>query len=267
VRRAHLGEGSRLTGGGAGAAPKYDTIGRGYSAYRRPDPRWVAAVDDALGDAQRILNVGAGAGSYEPGAPRQVVAVEPSTVMLEQRSLGAAPAVRASGSALPIRTDGFDVALAVLTLHHWDDWRTGLSELARVAPRRVILSLDFEVHSRFWLLTDYLPQVADVERHLRPSPADIAAVLPVVESIDLPLPPDLSDGVLGAFWRHPEAHLDPALRATTSPLALADPSHVALGMQRLEDDLASGAWRERYGHLLELDELDLGYRLLVSEHP
>jgi len=250
----------------APGGPVYDTIGRGYTTHRRADPRWAGVISDALGDARRIVNVGAGAGSYEPIGPGfEVVAVEPSDVMLGQRGNGAAPAVRASGTDLPLASGSFEAALAVLTLHHWGDWRRGLDELARVARRRVFLTIDFDVHARFWLLADYLPAVAEAERRLRPSPADIAGVLPVTKAIDLPLPPDLADGVLGSFWRQPEAYLDPMVRANTSPLALADPGHVAAGMARLESDLADGTWRGRYGHLLELDAYDLGYRLVVSE--
>lgn len=221
-----------------------------------------------MGDAGRVVNVGAGTGSYEPAGPGvDVVAVEPSDVMLAQRPDDAAPAIRASGTELPLATGSFEAAMAILTLHHWGDWRRGLDELARVAPRRVIVTIDFEVHAHFWLLADYLPEVAEAERRLRPSPADIAAVLSVTQTIELPLPPDLADGVLGSCWRRPEAYLDPVVRANTSPLALADPALVAAGVARLESDLADGTWHRRYGHLLELDAYDLGYRLLVSEEP
>jgi SAM-dependent methyltransferase len=248
-------------------SPVYDTIGQDYTTNRRPDPRWARIIDDALDAARLIANIGAGTGSYEPAATsgRQVVAVEPSAVMLGQRAPDAAPAVRASGTSIPLFDGVFDAALAVLTLHHWGDWRAGLLELARLAPRRVIVTIDFEVHADFWLLADYLPEVAVVERTLRPSPADIDAVIGVTQTIDLPLPPDLADGVLGSFWRRPEAYLDPVVRANTSPLALADPVHVAEGIARLGSDLQDGTWRKRHGHLLELDQLDLGYRLLISE--
>jgi hypothetical protein len=173
--------------------------------------------------------------------------------------------VRGSGTAIPLATGSVDAVMAILTIHHWSDWRAGLAELARVAPRRLVLTIDFEVHAEFWLLADYLPEVAEAERRLRPSPADITAAFGgVCETIDLPLPPDLADGVLGSFWRRPEAYLDPVVRANTSPLALADPAHIARGVARLSTDLDSGAWHRRHGHLLELNVLDLGYRLIVS---
>jgi SAM-dependent methyltransferase len=248
------------------ASPVYDTIGQDYTAHRRPDPRWAALIATELGQTARLLNVGAGTGSYEP-ADRAVVAVEPSAVMIGQRPPGTAPAVRASGTALPVADRAFDAVLAVLTIHHWGDWRAGLAELCRVAPRRLLLTIDFEVHARFWLLDDYLPRVADYVRQCRPTPGDIASALPVTTTHRLPLPPDLADGVLGARWRVPAAYLDPLVRANTSPLALADPDHLAAGLARLASDLADGTWQARHGDLLSRNEYDLGYRLLVSQEP
>lgn len=214
-----------------------------------------------------MLNVGAGTGSYEPMAasgPR-VIAVEPSAVMVDQRAPHAATVVRASGSALPILPCAFHAAMAILTIHHWTDWPTGLHELRRVAPRRLILTIDFAVHARFWLLADYLPEVADFELAQAPSVEDIAAALPITQVHQLPLPVDMRDGVLGAHWRRPEAYLDPRVRANCSPLALADPQIMSRGLARLESDLASGHWHRRYADLYESDMYDVGYRLLVSE--
>jgi SAM-dependent methyltransferase len=244
-------------------SPVYDTIGRNYTAHRRPDPRWEAVVTEQLGDARRILNVGAGTGSYEPGA-RAVVAVEPSTVMLAQRPEGAAPAVRASATALPARAGWAEVVMAILTVHHWDDWPSGLDELCRVAPRRVVVAIDFDVHARFWLLEEYLPDVRAHTLRCSPGAAVIAESIGATECIALPAYRDLQDGVLGAHWSRPEAYLDPSVRANNSGTALADPAQVAAGIARLAADLASGAWHERHADVLELESIDLGYRLLVS---
>jgi SAM-dependent methyltransferase len=246
--------------------PVYDTIGQGYTTNRRPEPRWAALINQRLAGARRIVNVGAGAGSYEPVVPGvSVVAVEPSAVMVAQRPTGAAPVVRGSGTALPLGDDSFDAALAVLTLHHWGDWHAGLLELARVAPLRVILTIDFAAHAEFWLLRDYLPEVAAVERALTPSVEQIMNTIPVTEVVPLPLPADMVDGVLGAHWQRPEAYLDPVVRGNTSPLALADPAVIARAVAALSADLASGAWRRRNADLFERDEYDVGYRLVVSE--
>jgi SAM-dependent methyltransferase len=245
------------------ASHVYDRIGRQYTAHRRADPRWEAVVAAQLGDARRIVNVGAGTGSYEP-VGRAVVSIEPSTVMIEQRAPDAAPVLRAVAAALPVRAGWADVAMAVLTVHHWDDWERGLAELCRVAARRVVVAIDFEAHAGFWLLQEYLPEVLEHTRRCAP-PADVIAdAIGATASIELPTFHDLQDGVLGAHWRRPDAYLDHVVRANNSGIALAHPETTALGIARLEADLASGAWHERHADLLELDAIDLGYRLLVA---
>jgi SAM-dependent methyltransferase len=256
-------------------SPVYDTIGQGYLAHRRAEPSWEALIHQQLGDGRVVVNVGAGTGSYEP-LDRVVVAVEPSSVMVSQRRAGAAPAVRASGSALPLRSGSADVAMAILTLHHWDDWAAGLAELCRVAPRRVVLTMDFEMHSRFWFLEDYVPEVGVVTRNQEPGYEAVAEVIGggggagvggggAVTVIPLLVPRDMQDGVLGAYWCRPEAYLDPAVRANCSGLALADPAVVARGVAALEADLTSGEWQRRHADLAERTEIDLGYRLVVAD--
>ena len=244
----------------------YDTIGRGYVAHRRPDPRWAAVVTRHLGTnaGDLVVNVGAGSGSYEP-THCAVVAIEPSRVMVAQRAGGAPPAVRASASALPLRAGSAELAMAILTVHHWDDPAAGLAELCRVAPRRLVLAIDFEIHSRFWLLEEYLPAVGDHVRRCAPGSDEIAAAIGASRSVPLPVPPDMEDGVLGAYWCRPDAYLDPAVRANASGLALADPAVIADGIDRLRSDLGSGVWHERHAELLTQPEVDLGYRLLVSD--
>jgi ubiquinone/menaquinone biosynthesis C-methylase UbiE len=254
--------------GPATPSPVYDTIGLGYIAHRKADPRWEALIHEQLGDGRVVVNVGAGTGNYEPG-DRTVIAVEPSTVMVEQRSPGAAPAVRASGSALPLPSGCADVAMAILTMHHWDDWAAGLAELCRVAPRRVVLTMDFEMHASFWFLEDYVPEVGETTRVLEPTYEQVAEAIGAdartCAVIPLLVPGDMEDGVLGAYWCRPEAYLDPAVRANCSGLALADPSVVARGVAALEADLSNGAWQRRHADLSELPAIDLGYRLVVAD--
>jgi SAM-dependent methyltransferase len=245
------------------SAPVYDTIGQGYVAHRRAEPRWEATIYEHIGEAGLVVNVGAGTGSYEPPG-RALLAVDPSSVMLGQRPAGAAPAVRASASALPLRSGGADLAMAILTVHHWDDWEAGLAELCRVAPRRLVLGIDFAQHAAFWLLAEYLPEVAETTGRLEPGADAIAAAIDATSVLPLLVPPDMLDGVLGAYWSRPEAYLDPAVRANCSGLALADPAVIARGVGALAADLESGAWRERHADLLAGEALDLGYRLIVS---
>jgi SAM-dependent methyltransferase len=239
----------------------YDRIGIGYADLRVPDPRVAQHVVDALGDARTVVNVGAGAGSYEP--VRTVLAVEPSPVMLAQRPPGSAPAVQAVAEALPLRDLACDAALAVLTTHHWSDPGAGLDELARVSRRQVVLTWDQRFTAgRFWLLRDYLPEAAEREAGLAALDA-VVAHWPDARVEVVPVPWDCTDGFFAAYWRRPEAFLVPAVRAAISGLALLDPRLVQDAVRRLGDDLASGAWQERYADLLALEELDCGYRLVI----
>lgn len=252
----------RPASGRRSAVPVYDRIGRGYAAQRRADPRWQAAIDRALGSAWRVVNVGAGAGSYEPG-DRRTVAVEPSLRMIRQRPAGAAPVVQGRAESLPVPDAAFDAALAIFTTHHWADPHAGLAELRRVADRQVVVTWDPTVTARWWLVADYLPEIAAYEQGL----ATVEAVVSGLVGVDvttLPVPADCADGVLGAHWARPEAYLDPAVRGGMSSLALLDASIVEPAMARLRADLASGAWHRRHGDLLAEDEADIGYRLVVG---
>jgi hypothetical protein len=249
----------------AGAGPsegvRYDRIGVGYSVGRRTDPTWAAAIADALGDAAPVLNVGAGAGSYEP-RDRLVVAVEPSELMISQRPPGAAPVVRGVVEALPFGEGGAGAALAVLTNHHWTDEVDGFAEVCRVAPLRVVVTFDPAVHLEQWIVRDYVPEVAALDAG-RPSFDEIVGLLAADVTV-LPLSRSFEDGVLGAYWCRPFAYLEPAVRAHMSGFARLDPVVVDRAMRRLGADLESGAWDARYDSIAELDSFDAGYRLLVS---
>jgi SAM-dependent methyltransferase len=242
----------------------YDRIGRTYTTTRREDPRLAAAIRAALGDAVSVVNVGAGTGSYEP-ADRKVVAIEPSPVMIAQRPPGAAPAVIAFAEDLPLADASVDAAMAVLTDHHWRDRTQGLREMRRVARRRaVVFQHDPEVGAGFWLARDYLPTFV---RRLRGKRlAELMAPLGDVEVRPVPIPHDCADGFLGAFWRRPHAYLDPAVRAGISVFALLPDDEVERAVGRLRADLESGAWERRYADVLERDELDLGFRVIVAEY-
>ena len=252
----------RPTGVRRPSTPVYDRIGRGYAAQRRPDPRWQAVIERALGDARRVVNVGAGTGSYEP-RDRRTMAVEPSMEMIRQRPAGAAPVVRGRAESLPVPDGSFDAALAVFTTHHWGDPRRGLSELRRVAARQVVVTWDPTVTARWWLVADYLPEIVAYERGLATVTA-VATGLAGAHVTTLPVPADCVDGVLGAHWARPEAYLDPAVRGGMSSLALLPTSVVEPAMARLRADLRSGLWHRRHGDLLAGTEADVGYRLVVA---
>jgi SAM-dependent methyltransferase len=243
---------------------RYDTIGRTYTATRRADPRIEERIHAAFGDARSIVNVGAGTGSYEP-ADRFVAAVEPSPVMLAQRGMGAAPAVRGVADALPFPDRTFDAALMSLTIHHWPDWRTGLTEVLRVAPRVVIFTWDPTMERDFWLVDEYLPELAGATATDGPPLDELAATVGGARIVPVPVPADCTDGFFAAFWARPEAYLDPTVQAGISCFTLFSEAWFRAGIARLEADLASGAWDERHGPLRDEPEYDWGYRLVVSQ--
>jgi SAM-dependent methyltransferase len=245
---------------------RYDAIGQNYAHFRREDPNIRAQIRAALGDARTLVNVGAGAGSYEPH-DLHVIAIEPSDVMAAQRPRTAAPAIRAFAHALPLRDASVDAALSVLSLHHWDEAReTGVRELRRVARDAVvILTYDAAVSSTMWLMTDYLPEVAALDQSIFPAPERIAAWLGGDVRIEsIPIARDTPDWMLGSYWAHPERVLDPAARAATSGFARMPPEVVARVVSEVGRDLADGTWHAKYGALRELTELDVGLRLIVA---
>lgn len=242
----------------------YDQIGVHYSIGRQPDPRWQAAITASLGPVKRLVNIGAGSGSYEP-SDCLVVAIEPSAVMVEQRPPASAPAIRATAEHVPIVSGWADVAMALLSVHHWSDWPAGLMEMRRLARRRVVLTYDAELHSAFWLVRDYMPELADFEQLRVPQIDDIAMALGGEITVQpLNVPWDCIDGVLPAHWRRPSAYLDARVRACCSGLAQADPRVVDRGIRALEHDLRSGAWQRRYEDELSVEEFDAGFRIVVS---
>jgi SAM-dependent methyltransferase len=241
----------------------YDVIGQSYARHRQADPRIAAAIVTALGDAGSVLNVGAGSGSYEP-RDRPVVAVEPSAVMLAQRASGSAPVVQAQAEGLPFSDAAFDAVLGVLTLHHWASLAAGLRECIRVARKRVVFLTCDPAAIGFWLTRDYFPEFIERDREQFPSIDVLNEVFGPhsrVDSVAVPIPRDCLDGFLGAFWGRPTAYLDAGVRSGISSFARDERDD---GLERLRSDLADGTWAARHGHLLGLDELDIGYRLVVA---
>ena len=239
----------------------YDRIGIGYSEYRKADPRIAGQIGAALGASRTVVNVGAGTGAYEP-VDRSVVAVEPSAEMLRQRAASAAAAIQASADRLPFRTDAFDAALAVLTLHHWPDRQRGLAEMRRVARGRIVVLTWDPDQAGSWLLRDYFPEILEIDRKIFPRLAEIEAALGPLELRPVAIPSDCTDGFLGAYWRRPEAYLDARVRRATSTFSKL--SDVTAGLGRLRDDIATGAWQRKHAGLMALPRLDLGYRLVIA---
>jgi SAM-dependent methyltransferase len=247
----------------------YDRIGHGYTFTRHPDARIAHAIWRALGDARSVVNIGAGAGAYEP-RDRTVLAVDPSAVMLAQRPPHAAPALIGTAEALPLADDSFDAAMVVLSDHHWSDRLQGLRELLRVARRRIVLfNADPADAERFWLTREYLPSFLELipEAYRRPGhwAEEMAGELGRLQLEPVPIPHDCSDGFYGAYWRRPQSYLDQSVRDGISVFAHLPQGEVDNGLARLSDDLASGAWEHAHRDLIHRAELDLGYRIVVAE--
>ncbi|MCZ7679444.1 MAG: class I SAM-dependent methyltransferase [Sandaracinaceae bacterium] len=245
---------------------RYDAIGRGYASRRREDPRFRDRIHAALGGACTVVNVGAGAGSYEArGSIRR-------GHRAERRDGGAAATVPPAGDPRdgrepPLRDASVDAAMTVLSLHHWDDERgRGVRELRRVARGPVVIvTYDARVSASMWLLREYLPEVAALDLEIFPPPEVLREWLGgTVEIEPLPIPRDTPDWMLGSFWAHPERVLDPDARAATSGFARMPPAVVDRVVHELSRDLADGSWDRRHGALRALAAYDVGLRLLVA---
>ncbi len=256
----HRSSGKRILCGVA----TYNSIGATYADTRRPDPRIAARIHQALGGAATVINVGAGTGSYEPS--HTVLAVEPSSVMIAQRPAGSAPALEASAESIPLADDSADAAMALLTVHHWSDLEAGVGELLRIARQRIVIfTFDQDISRRFWLLDEYLPEAAAVDDTRAVAIDRLVTLLGGARIETVPIPHDCADGFLAAFWRRPEAYLDPQVRAGISMFSQISDEVIQPGLARLSDDLSCGSWHQRHADLLDREAFDAGYRLLVAD--
>jgi SAM-dependent methyltransferase len=244
------------------SSASYEQIGLGYTHARRTEPRIAARIFAALGDANSVLNIGAGTGSYEP-PDRDVLAVEPSRVMRSQRPLGAAPCIDACAEALPLPDHSFDAALAVLSDHHWRDPIAGLREMLRVARRVVIFQWDDAEIERFWLVRDYLPEYHALTAGGPTLRERAAAIKARMEPV--PIPFDVVDGFFHAYWRRPAAYLHEPVRRGCSVWARVGEEAERRAVTLLAEDLNSGEWAARNAELLDLESIDLGARLLIAD--
>ena len=242
----------------------YEANGAGYAVHRRPDPSIAALVHHALGEARTVVNVGAGAGSYEP-EDRHVLAIEPSAAMRAQRLAGRAPAIIGFAEALPLDDRCVDAAMAMVTVHQWSDAERGLKELRRVAKGPVVvLTFDGDALDRFWL-ADYAPEVIEAERRRYPSIARIAALVGERTEVRVvPIPADCTDGFTEAFYARPERLLDPKVRRAQSAWGFVAPDVEPRFVEALGADLVSGRWDERYGEWRRRPHFEGSLRLIVG---
>lgn len=243
----------------------YDAHGRGYAQQRRTDPRIAALVHEALGTARTVLNIGAGAGSYEP-MDRHVLAVEPSAAMRAQRPAHLAPAIHGVAEALPLDDQSVDAAMAMVTVHQWPDPEKGLCELQRVTRGPiVVLTFDGDALDRFWL-AEYAPELIAAERRRYPAIATIQKLLGGKTSVrTVPIPIDCVDGFTEAFYARPERLLEPAIRRAQSAWGFVTEAAQQRFVETLASDLKSGAWEKKHGHWRKEPFFEGSLRLIVSQ--
>jgi SAM-dependent methyltransferase len=254
---------TRFSDGSAGDAD-YSVIGSGYARIRQPDPRIAARFHAALGDARTVLNVGAGAGSYEP-TDRDVTAVEPSASMRAQRPPHLSRAIDATADHLPFDDDSFDASMASVTVHQWPDLERGIGEMRRVTRGPVVvLTFDPEPPERWWIM-DYVPELLEVEGRRMPAIDRLQRALGGDTEVQtVMVPTDSTDGFGQAFFGRPERMLDPEVRRAMSAWSFVPPEAVQRFERSLTEDLQSGVWDERYGRFRELPEFDGGLRLVIG---
>lgn len=239
----------------------YDLIGLNYAYLRKPDLLIAQRIEAALGDAKTVLNVGAGAGSYEP-ASRRTTAIEPSTEMIQQRPASNATVVQGNAENIPYEENAFDASMAVLTIHHWSGQERGVAEMRRVTRDKVVFLTYDPLFCGFWL-ADYFPELVTLDEEQMPRIANYEKWLGPIDVSLVPIPQNCSDGFLAGYWRRPAAYLDERVRAAMSSFwKLGD---ISEGLKNLEADLNNGVWERRYSDLLDLEELDCGYRLIETK--
>ena len=239
----------------------YDQLAEQYRSYRRPDPKIAARVQLHIQGAQRVLNVGAGMGSYEP-EDCEVVAIEPSYEMIAKRKRPKATLIQGFVEDLPFRDNGFDVSMGILTIHHWSDIAQGLQEMQRVSKYKIVLFTWIGYGSDFWL-QEYIPEIKGVDEKLFPTLEELDQLLGGISVETVEIPYDCTDGFMCAYWRRPEAYLDPNVRKAISTFSRIPDFQE--GLYRLQDDINSGVWHKKNSHLLEKQSFDLGYRLVVCK--
>jgi len=253
----------RHTDGSAGDA-NYGIISSGYTSYRQPDPALAGFIDRALGAAQTVLNVGAGAGSYEP-TNRQVTAVEPSASMRAQRPAHLVQAVDAVAQALPFPDESFDASMATFSIHQWPDLGAGLAEMRRVTRGPVLLlSCDPEAIKQCWHM-EYAPEMIEVEASRYPAMTSIEKGLGgSVQVIPVPIPLYCTDGFNEAYYGRPERMLEPGARLANSAWSFVPPTVESRFVEHLSRDLQSGAWDKKHGHLRHQPFFEGSLRLIVG---
>ena len=240
----------------------YDLLAPDYQQYRIPDARIAARINHHIPPGSKVLNVGAGQGSYEP-AYCNVTAIEPSREMISRRPPASAPAIEGCAENLPFEDNSFDIALAILTIHHWLDVQKGVRELARVARSKVVILTWNGNYGDFWL-PDYIPQIVTADTGLFPTTDRLSEWLGGAISEEIvSIPHDCTDGMMCAYWRRPEMYLNATARLAISTFSKLGDTGAELDC--LRSDIISGRWHQKYQALLGRQSLECGYTLITHD--
>ena len=240
----------------------YDDIGVDYSIGRCTDPIVAQQLYIQLQGATRIVNIGAGTGSYEPN-DIELVAVEPSSEMISQRKIGSHPVEKAFAESLPFGSGSFSHAMTVLSMHHWENRELAFNEINRVATDKFVAITWDPRSDPFWLTRDYFPTIYEMDKHIFPVIDELNEHFDDLEVRALHIPSECQDGFLAAFWRRPEAYLSSRVRQSISAFSRVE--NLSQGLRKLEHDLVSGAWEERNHAILSSSSIDVGYRVISAK--
>lgn len=240
----------------------YDQQGLCYHTGRRTEPRIAAQIWRHLKLDQSILNIGAGTGSYEPPGA-DLIPLEPSRVMLEQRTAPSARLIQAGAEQLPLPDKSVDQVMTILSIHHWSDPVSAFEEIRRVCRHRFVALTWDPAATPFWLTRDYFPQMHAMDKALFMTMDTLRKSFPGLTVENVPIPRDCQDGFLAAYWCRPQAYLDPAVRACISSFGRLE--CIEDNLAQLADDLRNGRWQRRNANLLTRSSLDAGYRLIRAD--
>jgi SAM-dependent methyltransferase len=240
----------------------YDDIGINYSVTRCTDPKIAKQLYSELQGTARIVNIGAGTGSYEPENV-ELVAVEPSSEMISQRKIGSHRVEKAFAEKLPFENSSFSHAMTVLSMHHWENRELAFSEINRVVTEKFVAITWDPKSDPFWLTRDYFPGIYGIDKCIFPELEELNEHFDEVKMRPLQIPSDCKDGFLAAFWKRLEAYLSSKVRQSTS--AFSKIKNMSEGLQKLEDDFASGVWAKNNHAILSSSSLDAGYRVISAK--
>ena len=234
---------------------KYDTIGVGYDATRRPDPRIaeriLALLEPVVGG--HYLDLGCGTGNYTHSLHAlglDVVGVDESTTMLEA-ARAKYPAIKwqqADVTDLPFSGQCFDGAICTQAIHHFPDLGAAFREMRRVLRGgRLVMFTSTRVQMRSYWLNAYFPKA--MRRAIDQLPSDEQlqgaldqAQLRVVAAEPWFVPNDPIDLFLYSGKHNPRIYLDERVRKGISTFAnLAEADEIEIGLARLKHDITTGA--------------------------